>query len=236
MRLGFTGERLLAIVAHPDDAELLCAGTLARARSEGAAIGICVLCQGDKGQPAAAIENLALVRGQEAAVAAQLLGADLALTQIPDGELADIPLQRSAVVECLRRFQPTLVLAHHPRDYHPDHRAASALAEAASWFAASRGVQTDSPALTSQPALWWLDTVNMTGPAPDFFIDVTPFVALKHQMLRCHASQQQRSGDQEFASLEDLMRLQYTLRGSQSGVAAAEAFSAHVSWKRARAW
>ena len=35
MRLDFSGERVLAVVAHPDDAELLCAGTLARARRDG---------------------------------------------------------------------------------------------------------------------------------------------------------------------------------------------------------
>ena len=45
MRLDFAGERVMAVVAHPDDAELLCAGTLARARSEGAAIAICVMCR-----------------------------------------------------------------------------------------------------------------------------------------------------------------------------------------------
>ena len=54
MKLNFQNERVLAVVAHPDDAELLCAGTLARARNDGAEIGICVLCRGDKGQPAKA--------------------------------------------------------------------------------------------------------------------------------------------------------------------------------------
>ena len=59
MRLDFSTERALAVVAHPDDAEYLCAGTLARAEADGAAIGVCVLCQGDKGQPTTPIPNLA---------------------------------------------------------------------------------------------------------------------------------------------------------------------------------
>ncbi len=59
MKLDFSSERVLAVVAHPDDAELLCAGTLARARSEGAAIAVCVLCRGNGGQPAKPIRNLA---------------------------------------------------------------------------------------------------------------------------------------------------------------------------------
>ena len=52
MQLDFSQDRLLAIVAHPDDAELLCAGTLARARRDGTDVGVCVACNGDKGHPA----------------------------------------------------------------------------------------------------------------------------------------------------------------------------------------
>src|SRR6185369_17945810 len=74
MHLSFAGDRMLAVVAHPDDAELLCAGTLARARADGAAIGVCVLCQGDKGQPAEPIVNLAAVRLQEMTAATALRG------------------------------------------------------------------------------------------------------------------------------------------------------------------
>jgi LmbE family N-acetylglucosaminyl deacetylase len=236
MRLDFSSERVLAVVAHPDDAELLCAGTLARARQGGAAIGVCVLCQGDKGQPSRPIDDLAAVRCREMTAAAKLLGADLLLAQIPDGGLADLPSQRGSVVALMRQFRPTLVLAHNPDDYHPDHRAASALAEAATWFAASRGFSASEPSLAAQPALWWLDSVNMAGFEPGFFIDISPFVELKHQMLRCHQSQLERAGDEQFSPLDKLMTLQYTARGAQSGVYAAEAFRLHGAWKRVRAW
>ena len=61
---------MLAVVAHPDDAELLCAGTLARARDDGAAIAVCVMCRGDKGQPPRPIPNLPGVRRKEVAAPA----------------------------------------------------------------------------------------------------------------------------------------------------------------------
>src|SRR6476620_322105 len=102
MRLNFSGERVLAVVAHPDDAELLCAGTLARARRAGATIGVCVLCQGDKGQPAIPIPNLPEVRRQEAAAAAKLLGAELLTGEFPDGELADGNEQRRKMIAIYR--------------------------------------------------------------------------------------------------------------------------------------
>ena len=141
MKLNFQNERVLAVVAHPDDAELLCAGTLARARYDGAEIGICVLCRGDKGQPGNAVANLSAVRRKEMTAAAKLLGAKLYSGQNPDGMLVDGASQRLKLVETYRQFKPTLVLAHALEDYHPDHRSAGVLAEAASWFCASRGFQ-----------------------------------------------------------------------------------------------
>jgi N-acetylglucosamine malate deacetylase 1 len=236
MRLDFSGERVLAVVAHPDDAELLCAGTLARARQDGAVIGVCVLCQGDKGQPATPIPNLAEVRRQEAAAGSKLLGAELLTGEFPDGELADGLDERRKLIELYRQFRPTLVLAHAASDYHPDHRAASALAEAASWFSASGGYLPQYPPLQSQPELWWMDAINMIGFEPGFFVDVTEFAELKKQMLHCHESQLARWADRDFSPLEELMTLQYTARGAQAGVAAAEAFRTHSAWKRCHAW
>ena len=124
MRLNFADERILAVVAHPDDAELLCAGTLARARKNGATVAVCVMCQGDKGQPATPIPNLPDVRREEARAAAKLLGAELLTGEFPDGELADTTEARRKMIAIYRQFSPTLVLAHALEDYHPDHRAA----------------------------------------------------------------------------------------------------------------
>ena len=132
MRLDFSGERLLTVIAHPDDAEILCAGTLARALNEGAEIGICVLCRDDKGQPNPPIDNLGDVRREEMAAAARLLGGQVLQGEYGDGELFDNQESRRRLIELFRQFRPTLVLAHSPHDYHPDHRAASAVAEAAS--------------------------------------------------------------------------------------------------------
>ncbi|MGH7199333.1 MAG: PIG-L deacetylase family protein, partial [Planctomycetaceae bacterium] len=236
MRISFENDRVLAVVAHPDDAELLCAGTLARAAADGAAIGVCVLCQGDKGVSSRAPENLADIRRGEMQSAAELLGAELLTGEVPDGALADDPPTRRLLTELVRRFRPTLLLAHWPGDYHPDHQAAGKLAEAASWFCASRGQATDSAPLAAPPALWWMDTVGLTGFEPQFFIDVSGHADLKERLLACHASQLDRGGDRDFTPLLDLLRRQMHTRGAQAGAAAAEAFRAHQAFKRARAW
>ena len=236
MRLTFENQRVLAVVAHPDDAELLCAGTLARARADGAVVGVCVLCQGDKGQPQPPLENLVEVRREEMTAAAELLGAELLAGGFSDGELFDDSASRQTVIELLRRFRPTLVLAHAAADYHADHRAASQLAEAASWFAASAGQKTASPPLDAPPALWWMDTIEMISFVPQFYVDVSQLVDVKRQMLRCHQSQLARGGDADFSPLETLLLRQCQTRGAQAGVQAAEAFCTHAAWKRTRAW
>jgi len=236
MRLDFSGERVLAVVAHPDDAEYLCAGTLARAKADGALIGVCVLCKGDRGQPARPITNLAAVRRKEMAAAAKLLGATLLCGEFGDGQLVDGPPERKKLIQLYRRFKPTLVLAHSVEDYHSDHRAAAALAEAASWYCASAGHKTRAAVMSSQPALWWMDTVNMTGFQPGFFVDVSDYLDLKRRMLACHKSQLKRAADGDFSPLEEQMIRQAEARGAQAGVAAAEAFRVHLVWKRGRAW
>ncbi len=236
MRLDFSDQRLLAVVAHPDDAEWLCAGTLARAKADGAEIGICVLCQGDRGQPAVPIENLADVRRQEMAAAARLLRAELLHGEFGDGTLVDGSNERSVLIEIYRQFRPTLVLAHSPDDYHSDHRAAGALAESVSWYCASNGHPSRSSVLSSQPALWWMDTMNMSGFEPGFYIDVSDYIPLKRRMMACHRSQLRRGDDGDFSPMEEEMIRQCASRGTQAGVLGAEAFRMHLAWKRARAW
>ena len=81
-----------------------------------------------------------------------------------------------------------------------------------------------------------MDTINMSGFMPEFFIDVSAETELKEQMLACHKSQLSRGVDGDFSPLMDLMRRQCEVRGSQSGVSAAEAFRSCQSFKRTRAW
>ena len=177
MQLSFAGERLLAVVAHPDDADYYGAGTLARAKADGAAIGILVLCQGDKGQPGTPIPNLAALRRKEASAAGKLLGAELFFGKVPDGHLADtLPLRRIAVEVYRRRFEPTLILAHDAADYHADHRAAAALAEAASWFCTSVGHKTRRAALKA-PARLVVD-------GHDEYDRLRAGIVCRHQRLR----------------------------------------------------
>jgi hypothetical protein len=81
-----------------------------------------------------------------------------------------------------------------------------------------------------------MDTLQMNGFVPGFYIDISEFLELRVRMLACHGSQLKRGNDPGFSPLAELMRTQARVRGMQAGVAAAEAFRAHDAFKRARAW
>ena len=232
LRIDGAGARVMAILAHPDDCELLCAGTLARFRDDGAAIAVCCLCRGDRGQPDPPVPDLAARRREELAASARLLGAECFPGFAGDGVLFDSPETRGEVIDRLRAFRPTLVITHSPADYHPDHHATGRIVEACTWLAASPGHVTDRERLPRPPALWWADTIGTTDFQPHLWIDVSAHVELKHAMLACHTSQLARGTSSEFGPLDGLMRAQYTARGNQAGVVAAECFRQVRIWKR----
>jgi N-acetylglucosamine malate deacetylase 1 len=192
-----------------------------------------VMCRGDKGAGSETTgKDLGRVRQEETAAAAEVLGATLFWFGAGDGELFDTFENRRKIVEIYRQFRPTLIIAHAVEDYHPDHRAASALAEAASWFCGSRGHATESPVLDCPPKLCFADTVDMTGFQANFYVDVSPHMELKRRMLACHQSQLQRGRDGDFTPLTALMQRQCETRGAQAEVAAAEVFRWHHAFKR----
>ncbi len=241
MRIQFVAQRVLAVMAHPDDLELLCAGTLARAVQDGAAVGVCVVCRGDRGGAPPGVsgpEELAAVRRGEAEAALRLLSpeAELFWLDVPDSQAQDSPQLRQALLGVLRRFRPTLLVTHTACDYHADHQAVAHLAQAASWMAASPGQQDGQEPLPCPPELWQADTVLGLDFQPHFYIDISEYLELKRRMLRCHRSQLARADEEGFSDLDQLLVQQARWRGAQSGVAAAEAFCTLPRWKRLGAW
>jgi bacillithiol biosynthesis deacetylase BshB1 len=114
---------ILAIAPHPDDAELLCGGALARSAALGRQVGILDLtrCEtGTKGTPEQ--------RADEAARAAQLLGVAVRENAgLPDAGLFNTDAMRFTVVAALRRLRPRVVILPFLAGRHPDHRITAEL-------------------------------------------------------------------------------------------------------------
>ncbi|HRU32240.1 MAG TPA: PIG-L family deacetylase, partial [bacterium] len=78
--------RILAVGAHPDDLELLCAGTLAKYSKEGHTVVMAHMCNGNKGHFTIPPEELASIRAEEAKKSAEIIGAEIIQGEYPDLE------------------------------------------------------------------------------------------------------------------------------------------------------
>ncbi|MBX6362224.1 MAG: bacillithiol biosynthesis deacetylase BshB1 [Gemmatimonadetes bacterium] len=159
---------LLAIMAHPDDAELLCGGTLARAADQGYRVGVLDLTGGEAGTWGSAEE-----RTREAERAAAILGLSVRRNAgLPDGALVNSPEARAVVAAHLRRLRPRTVILHWKEGRHPDHRVASQLGYDACFVAGLRRAPIDGEPHRPSKVLYALayreDVVK-----PSFVVDIT---------------------------------------------------------------
>lgn len=153
---------LLAIMAHPDDAELLVGGTLAKAVAQGHSVGILDLSGGEGGS----FGNASL-RAQEAEKAASILGIKLRRTAgLPDAKLENTMAARERVAEIIRELEPATVILHWPEARHPDHRAASELGRDACFLAGIGGGHRPKKILYSL-------TYQETHVKPTFVVDIS---------------------------------------------------------------
>jgi len=130
-------QKILVILAHPDDPEFFCGGTIAKWVSEGHELSYCLLTKGEKGvnekfNPED-IHAIKKIRVLEQKNAAAVLGVQkIKFLDHPDGYLIPSLLIRRQVVREIRIINPDIVVSCDPTNYylrdtyinHPDHRAA----------------------------------------------------------------------------------------------------------------
>lgn len=228
--------RVMAIGAHPDDLEILCAGTLARYAAEGHGVAMCHVARGDRGSYEHGREEIAAIRDAEARRAADVIGADYVALGIADGEVnASDPRQREIVTEAIRVARPDVVLAHAPNDYMTDHVECSRLALDSSFLATLPLFETSSPHLPRVPALAYMETVTGNDFVPSEFVDISGFIETKLAMLSMHESQLRWLADHDGVDMLDQVRTVSRYRGLQCGVEHAEGFVPCNLCLRARA-
>lgn len=196
----FTPESAMAIVAHPDDIEFSCAGTLARWAHAGARISYVLCTSGDVGIAEAGMTKAraAEIREAEQQAAAEIAGAqEVIFLREPDGMLQATLELRKKLVREIRRFRPEVVITGDPTvvwagdSYinHPDHRAAAASALDAVFPAAGQ------PNLFEELAEEGLEAhkvrkVYVTGwHQTDLFVNIAETIDVKVAALRAHTSQ-----------------------------------------------
>lgn len=227
--------RVLAVSAHPDDLELLCAGTLARFIAEGHSVTMCHVSRGDRGSFQHTMEEIASIRHGEAAAAADLLGATHLSLGLSDGEVnsAD-PKQKDLAIDLIREVRPDLVITHHSSDYMPDHVETGKLIEDASFVATLPLYHTQNPVHSIVPALYYMDTLAGLGFSPTEYVDISEFIDLKLAALSKHASQVVWLRDHDGVDVLEQTRVMSAFRGVQAGTKYAEGFIPSLKWLRTR--
>lgn len=224
--------RILAIGAHPDDLEVLCAGTLARYKEEGHQVTMCVATDGTAGHMVIKPPELAEIREQEARAAAAIIDADFIWLGFPDELIFNDRETRFAFVDAIRQARPDILITHAPDDYHPDHRVVSSLIFDASFMASLPNIETEHPAHPVVPPLIYMDTVAGKGFHPTEYVDISEKMDIKRQMLGCHKSQLEWLKDHDHVDVIEFMEVVAHARGFQCSVAFAEGFRMESVWPR----
>jgi LmbE family N-acetylglucosaminyl deacetylase len=217
-------ERVMVIFAHPDDAEVQCAGTMALWVGAGKKITYVVLTRGDKGtqDPSMAGDGLAQNRQAEQLKAASELGIEeVVFLQNNDGELEVNLERRKILTRIIREHQPEVLITHDPwmrYQLHPDHRASGTLALDA--------------VISARDLLYFPEHMRdglkpcrvkriflFASDQPDFWVDIGVTIEKKIAALGHHRSQVI-----QWPRWEEWMRKRAQDAGASQGLKYAEAF------------
>ncbi len=196
----YTPRRVMAIVAHPDDIEFSCAGTVARWVREGATACYVVCTSGQVGikDPSLSLDEVAAIREREQTAAAHIAGVnEVVYLRYQDGMLENTLELRRRLVREIRRFRPEVVITGNPMALfvgdgyinHPDHRAAAMAALDAVFPAAGmpllfKDLEAEGLEAHETRKIYVTDRHD-----PNTWVDISDTIDVKIAALKAHASQ-----------------------------------------------
>lgn len=203
---------VLAVMAHPDDIELTCAGTLILLRRAGWDVHLATMTAGDLGSMKHSRAAIAKIRRKEAAASAKILGAGYTCLGFDDLTVTYGEKSKRVVSGLLRAVSPDLLILHSPDCYMADHTESARIAREAAfastipnWKATFNGKPTK--AAGKLPAILYadpIDNIDARGrrvPAR-FVVDISSVLDTKERMLAAHDSQRswlrEQHGEDEY--------------------------------------
>ena len=225
----------LAIVAHPDDAEFLCAGTLALLHQKGWKIHISTMTAGDCGSKNLDKSEISETRKKEAAKSARILDAKYQCLGFEDLFIAYDKPAIIRTVALIRKIRPQVVFTMSPSCYMIDHEITSQLVQSACFGGGLVNVATPGiDPIEFIPYLYYADAmegkdkfgqkINSTT-----IVDISSVIQIKTDMLGCHKSQRewlrQHHGMDEYILS---MKRQSQSQGQEISVQYAEGFRQHL--------
>lgn len=197
---GFVPPSAMVVVAHPDDAEFMCAGTIAKWAKGGCEVTYVIITKGDKGSddPEMTSSRLTVIREAEQRAAGAVLGVkNYEFMGYPDGYLQHTLDLRRDVARLIRKYRPHVLVTFDPTNRffsdnyvnHPDHRVAGDVALDAT-FPTARDRLTFPELLLDGFEPWKVRQVWLSGSdKPNVWVDISDTLELKKQALLEHPSQ-----------------------------------------------
>ena len=179
---------ILAFGAHPDDIELGCGGSIAKAVADGKNVGLIDLTRGELGT-----RGSASIRDKEAALAAELLGVKFRKNLgFRDGFFVNNEPHQLEIIKLIREHQPELVLCNAIDDRHIDHAKGSQLVSDACFLSGLAKIETNNSAGEAQTA--WRPArvyhyIQWKEITPEIVFDISGFLDKKIEAINAYASQ-----------------------------------------------
>ena len=225
---------ILCVAAHPDDIEILCAGTLIKYARAGHSVTMAVFTTGNMGDIHIKPLDLAVIREKETRAAAALIGAKVIWPLVDDELVFPNETQRHIMIDVLREADPDVIITHSPNDYHPDHRYVSQLVFD-SYF--QKGLpfmpnQSLPACRFGQAQLYYMDNLGGIDFLPTEYVDVSDTFEMKKQMLSCHESQVLAMKELANTDMLEMIEVQARFRGFGAGCRFAEGFTRLDAYQR----
>jgi LmbE family N-acetylglucosaminyl deacetylase len=184
-------KRALCIVAHPDDIEFYCAGSVLLMKRHGVDVAFVVATSGDKGSrdTTKSRGKVARIREREQEIAAHVLGVDrVSFLRRPDAELVESLDLREELVREIRAAKPDVLFTFDPNvpyRFHPDHRVVGRVALDAAWPCARDPLTYPKAGEPHETAEAWC----FGGVQPNLEVDAGEVIATKIEARLAHSSQ-----------------------------------------------
>ena len=225
---------VLGIFAHPDDAELMCVGTLSLLKKAGWEVHIATMTPGDKGSAELTREEISVIRRAEGAKAAERLGGTYHCLECDDVYIMYDRETINKATTLIRKVQPTIVITASPNCYMIDHETTSLVAQTACFGAAIKNMEAAGEPYGMVPYLYYVDPMEGKDKfgvpvIPGFYVDITGEIGIKEETLACHASQREwlrkhHKMDQYLIAMKQFA----AHRGAEISVKYAEGFRQHL--------
>lgn len=190
-----TDKTALCLLAHPDDAEFQCAGTLALLAERGWKIVIATMTPGQAGSTVLGPKEISRIRRHEAANAAALINGTYECLENEDIFIFYDRQTLHKAIELYRKVKPDIVITASPEDYIIDHEITSKIAQTACIAAAIPNIEiSGTTSISNVPHLYYCEPVqgkDILGREVEsnIYVDITSTIHIKEKMLCCHESQ-----------------------------------------------